>query len=213
MIYLDPNTGLIPYMRDKLKGSIFGEVGNNSIAPRVWLAADVQIDLDKGNVTGIPYLVVCPGPTDKQRTSETGSNNLTLKKIEHLDVYAVLDSKKGKTGKLPADQVHAVRIILDKVLFGFNPSIYASNANGDYGPQTHHLEPLGDDFLSFDSERYIHEFNYELVTEINVEADGIGASFPEAIDDLNAIFIKVEPVDSDKDALDTDLAAPSIQVP
>jgi len=188
MIYKQSPGGLIPYLRECLKGSTYGDPKT-----RVTLAADFDIYLQGQSKMTVPAIVVTPGPTTIQEIDNPGANIIRQHMIEQIDIAIVLDAKRDKTGNFPVDDVHQARRDLLRCMLGFNAFIQADCNSVDLGYCTKEIRYVGDDWFAFDRERYVHEFNFALWSEINTNEQGVGASFPAAPNNLNNIFLDIEP--------------------
>ena len=189
MLFKEPTVGLIPYMRNCLKGAVYGDPA------RVTLAADFGVYLEGQSKMTVPTVVVTPGPVTTQEISVPGGTTVRQYLIETIDILVVLNAKRDKTGNFPVDDVHQVRIDLWRCLLGFNAFILAKCSNIDYGYCTLEMRYLGDDFFAFDRERYTHEYNFAMWSDFNSIEQGVGASFPEATEPLNNIFATIEPTE------------------
>lgn len=205
MLFKDPDAGLIPYMKDCLKGAVYGDPKT-----RVTLAADFDIYLQGQSKMTVPTIVVTPGPATIQELSTPGTTIVRQYFVEQIDIAAILDAKRDKVGNFPVDDVHQVRIDLLRCLLGFNAFIHAQCNSIVYGYSTLEIRYQGDDWFAFDRERYVHEFNFTLWSEINSIEQGVGASFPAAINDLNNIFATIEPSEIDVgDGFPTEVTVPT----
>jgi len=204
MLLKESTVGLIPYLQNALKGTFWGDPA------RVTCGADMTAALDGQTKFPTPLIVLALGPTTVQNKSESSGTITAQYMIEQLDVFAVLNGKPDKIGGIPVDQVHQVRIDLLKAMLGMNPSTLADCFDVDFGYCTHSIMYMGDDFFAFDRERYVHEFNFEIKSEINSAENGVGDTFPEAIEDLLNIHAEMQQSGVDPDAIPphTDINVP-----
>jgi len=188
MIFKQATVGLIPYLRNCLKGATYGDPKT-----RVSLGADFDVVLAGQTKLTVPYIIVTPGPTTIQEIDNPGATMVRQHLIEQIDVAVILDAARDKVGNFPVDDIHQVRIDILRCMLGFNAFVLANCNSVDYGYATKEMRYQGDDFFAFDRERYIHEFNFVMWSEINSFEQGVGESFPAAVNDLNNIFATIEP--------------------
>ena len=206
MIYLQDDIGLIPYMRNCLKGATYGETKT-----RVTLAADIETYLNAQSKLTVPAWVVTPGATITEELGEPGGTLVRQHMIEQVDIFLVLDASKDKVGRIPVDQIHAARLDILGCLLGFNAFIQADCFSEAYGYTTKEMRNVGDDWYSHDPARYVHEFNFALWSEINTCEQGVGATFPEAVQPLNKILLDIEPSEvtlSEQPAIEAEIPRP-----
>lgn len=188
MIFKQDTVGLIPFLRNCLKGPTYGDPKT-----RVSLAADFDVFLQGQTKLTVPYIVVTPGPVTIQDMDNPGAVIVRQHLIEQIDIAVVLDAARDKVGNFPVDDIHQVRIDLLRCMLGFNASVLADCNSVNYGYITKEMRYQGDDWFSLDRERYVHEFNFTMWSEINSFEQGVGESFPAAVNDLNNIFATIEP--------------------
>lgn len=189
MLFKEDDVGLVAYMRNCLKGATYGDPA------RITIAADFRIYLDKKSKMTVPTIVVTPGRTTVVDQTVAGSNIVRHHLVEQIDIMVILDAKRDKSGNFPVDDVHFARLDLIGCLLGFNPSILAQCATPpvEYGYCTQEIRYVSDDWFAFDDERYVHEFEFALWSEINNIEQGVGVSQPPTNQDLNKILLDIEP--------------------
>lgn len=187
MLFQQDKVGLIPYLRQSLKGSTYGDPA------RISLAANFEQHIVGMSKLIVPHIAVTPGPVTTEDKGEKGTNVVTQFMIEPIDVLVVLNAKKDKTGIDPVDQIHFVRRDLKRFLLGWNPAIKAEEEGIDYGYNSMEMHYAGDDFSAMTREWYMHEFNFVLWSEINSEEHGVGGSQPIATQGLNKLSLTINP--------------------
>ena len=107
-------------------------------------------------------------------------DDVKLRQIEKLNVYAFVPSSFEKAGRQSRDEVEDVRVALYKSICGYEPpSEYAE----DYISA---IAPTGDGYFAYLSKvaSYIHRFDYEVVLDLGID-DFFTPSDDVAFRDIN----------------------------
>ena len=184
---------LIQRLRTKLASATYGTPA------RVAGAGDFNQVLEGSRFTA-PMLFVTLGNTDVRNKSEPSSNLMITEITERINLIAVLSSKPDTTGHDPQSLVHDVRLDILKAIYGWNPSIADERDLNTYGYATKELTYASDTFLQMHNEWYAHQFEFNLVSDLNQGEQGIGCVMPEdeavALENIHA---NVTPVDVNPD--------------
>jgi hypothetical protein len=166
--------------------------GGQDPATRVFGAAEFSAFLEGESKALSPSLYVTRGTTTIDDQSGLESTLTQARLNEQLNIAAVLTAKPDKRGADPTQRMTAVRADLWQCLLGWNPSIQAACDELELGYCTGSMNFLGDSFFDLDRERYVHQFQFNVLMEINSDEQGANQD-PDGVP-LNCIFGDMEPV-------------------
>lgn len=180
---------LIQRLRTKLSSATYGTPA------RIAGASDFNAILNGSKFTA-PMLFVTLGNTIVRTKSEAGANIAQQEINERINLIVLLSSKADTLGHDPQSLVHDVRLDILSALYGWNPSIADGRDSNTYGYCTKEFTYASDTFLQMHNEWYAHQFEFNLVSDLNQDEHGIGCVMPE--DEgipLTDIHANVTPVD------------------
>lgn len=163
---------LIVRLRTKLSSATYGTPA------RIAGASDYDAVL-KGSKFTAPMAFVVLDNTVVRNKTESGSNIQIQEITERINIIVALNSKPDTLGKDPQSLVHDIRLDILKALYGLHPFIMDNRASLDYGYCTKSFTYAGDRFLQMHNEWYAHQFDFDLVSDINQDEQGIGCVDPE----------------------------------
>ena len=179
------------HLRACLDATLFGaeDDGINPAGARVFACADIQRILDgEPKPTGFNSVYVIPGTTLTVEPVGPGSNDVTIKQIESVNIAVLMDASADVWGEAPAIAVHAIRKNLWSCLHGWSPQVAAGCLDLDIGYHPEQFASNGDSPYDIDQNRYIHQFQYVVPSWISQQNQGFGDYNACNIEDLLRIY-------------------------